>query len=62
MAQKLPFKIPPGLIALLYKLRWGVEKSFDEMKNKLLERREARKEGVERARWGNSVRETAWQR
>jgi hypothetical protein len=39
-----------------------VEKSFDEMKNKLLERREARKEGVERARWGNSVRETAWQR
>jgi IS4 transposase len=30
-------KIPPGLIALLYKMRWNVEKSFDEMKNKLRE-------------------------
>ena len=27
--------LPPGLIALLYKLRWDVEKVFDEAKNKL---------------------------
>lgn len=30
-------KLPPGLIAFLYKLRWDVEKVFDEKKNKLLE-------------------------
>lgn len=27
--------LPPGLIAFLYKLRWDVEKVFDEKKNKL---------------------------
>lgn len=27
--------LPPGLIAFLYKLRWDVEKVFDECKNKL---------------------------
>ncbi|MFY7818249.1 MAG: transposase [Akkermansiaceae bacterium] len=30
-------KIPPGLIARLYKARWDIEKVFDEMKNKLEE-------------------------
>jgi hypothetical protein len=30
-------KIPPGLIAKLYKARWDIEKTFDEMKNKLEE-------------------------
>lgn len=30
-------KIPPGLIAKLYKARWDIEKVFDEMKNKLEE-------------------------
>ena len=29
------FTLPPGLIAFLYKLRWDIEKSFDEKKNKL---------------------------
>lgn len=31
--------IPPGLIAFLYKLRWDVEKVFDEIKNKHFERK-----------------------
>lgn len=31
------FTLPPGLIAFLYKLRWDIEKVFDEKKNKLLE-------------------------
>ncbi len=29
--------LPPGLIAHLYKMRWNIEKSFDEFKNKLHE-------------------------
>jgi IS4 transposase len=29
--------LPPGLIAFLYKMRWDVEKLFDEKKNKLNE-------------------------
>ena len=29
--------IPPGVIVLLYKVRWDVEKVFDEFKNKLVE-------------------------
>ena len=33
----LPASIPPGLIALLYKARWDIEKVFDEFKNKLCE-------------------------
>ena len=33
----LPTAIPPGLIALLYKARWDIEKVFDEFKNKLCE-------------------------
>ncbi len=31
----LPVSVPPGLVALLYKMRWDVEKVFDEFKNKL---------------------------
>lgn len=33
----LPLSIAPGLIALLYKSRWDIEKVFDEFKNKLCE-------------------------
>jgi hypothetical protein len=33
----LPASVPPGVVALLYKLRWDVEKVFDEFKNKLME-------------------------
>jgi hypothetical protein len=29
------FTLPPGLIAFIYKLRWDIEKVFDEKKNKL---------------------------
>jgi len=29
--------LPPGLIAHIYKMRWEIEKSFDEFKNKLQE-------------------------
>lgn len=35
----LPETVPPGLIALLYKSRWDIEKVFDEFKNKLAERK-----------------------
>ena len=31
--------IPPGLIAYLYKLRWDIEKIFDQVKNKLSEKK-----------------------
>jgi len=33
------FTLPPGLIAFLYKLRWDIEKCFDEKKNKLYEKK-----------------------
>ena len=33
------FKLPPGLIAFLYKLRWDVEKVFDQIKNKTFEQK-----------------------
>lgn len=33
----LSSKIPPDLIAQLYFMRWRIEKSFDEIKNKLCE-------------------------
>lgn len=33
------FTIPPGLIALLYRHRWDIEKIFDEIKNKFFERK-----------------------
>lgn len=33
----LPASVPPGLVALLYKVRWDLEKVFDEFKNKLAE-------------------------
>ena len=33
----LPESVPPGVVALLYKMRWDVEKVFDEFKNKLAE-------------------------
>jgi len=32
-------KVPPGIIAQLYKMRWDIEKSFDEVKNKLGEQK-----------------------
>lgn len=32
-------KVSPGLIAYLYKSRWGIEKIFDEVKNKLCEKK-----------------------
>jgi hypothetical protein len=31
----LPTRVPPGIVVLLYKSRWDVEKVFDEFKNKL---------------------------
>ena len=31
--------LPPGLIAFLYKLRWDIEKIFDQVKNKLMEQK-----------------------
>ena len=31
-------RLPPGVIALLYKMRWDVEKVFDQTKNKLCEK------------------------
>lgn len=31
--------LPPGIIALLYKHRWDIEKVFDELKNKLYEKK-----------------------
>lgn len=31
--------VPPGVIAHLYKMRWDIEKSFDEVKNKLAEKK-----------------------
>ena len=31
--------LPPGLIAFLYKLRWDVEKVFDQIKNKTIEQK-----------------------
>lgn len=31
--------LPPGLICLIYKLRWDIEKVFDEVKNKMDERK-----------------------
>ena len=33
----LPYSVRPGLIALLYKFRWSVEKVYDVFKNKLAE-------------------------
>jgi hypothetical protein len=32
-------KVPPGVLAYLYKMRWNIEKSFDEIKNKLGEQK-----------------------
>ena len=31
--------VPPGVLAHLYKMRWNIEKSFDEVKNKLGEKK-----------------------
>ena len=33
------FSLPPGLIAFLYKLRWDVEKTFDQVKNLFCEKK-----------------------
>jgi hypothetical protein len=35
----LESSVPPGVIAQLYKMRWDIEKSFDEVKNKLGEKK-----------------------
>ena len=35
----LESSVPPGVIAHLYKMRWDIEKSFDEVKNKLGEQK-----------------------
>lgn len=37
--------LPPGILALIYKQRWDVEKVFDELKSKL----------VEKQAWGSSA-------
>ena len=37
--------LPPGILVLIYKQRWDVEKVFDELKNKL----------VEKKAWGSSA-------
>ena len=31
--------LPPGIIAFLYKLRWDIEKMFDQSKNKFHEKK-----------------------
>lgn len=31
--------VPPGVLAHLYKMRWDIEKTFDEVKNKLQEKK-----------------------
>ena len=31
--------LPPGLIAFIYKLRWDIEKAFDEVENKLAQKK-----------------------
>jgi IS4 transposase len=31
--------LPPGILAHLYRLRWDIEKVFDEFKNKLSEKK-----------------------
>jgi hypothetical protein len=38
-------ELPPGLIAHLYRIRWDIEKTFDEFKNKLGEKKS----------WGSSA-------
>ncbi len=35
----LPKSVRPGVIAHLYRIRWGIEKSFDEIKNKYGEKK-----------------------
>jgi hypothetical protein len=35
----LPKRLRPGLIAFLYKVRWDIEKAFDQIKNKLMEQK-----------------------
>jgi len=35
----LESSVPPGVLAQLYRMRWGIEKSFDEIKNKLGEKK-----------------------
>jgi hypothetical protein len=35
----LPVSVPPGLVALLYRRRWDIEKAFDQIKNKMGEAR-----------------------
>ena len=35
----LSHKIPPGVVVQLYFMRWRIEKTFDELKNKLYEQK-----------------------
>ncbi|MDI1312558.1 transposase [Prosthecobacter sp.] len=35
----LESSVPPGVLAHLYRMRWNIEKSFDEVKNKLGEKK-----------------------
>lgn len=35
----LESSVPPGVLAQLYRMRWEIEKSFDEVKNKLGEKK-----------------------
>jgi hypothetical protein len=37
--------LPPGLIVFIYKMRWNIEKVFDQIKNKMMERKA----------WANSI-------
>jgi len=47
--------LPPGLIAFLYKMRWDVEKVFDEKKNKLHEQKAWATSAVARCQQGHFV-------
>ncbi len=47
--------LPPGLIAFLYKLRWNVEKVFDEKKSKLEERKAWAKSDVARSQQAHFI-------
>ena len=47
--------LPPGLIAFLYKLRWDIEKIFDQIKNKLLEQKAWAKSATAKIQQANFV-------
>lgn len=47
--------LPPGLIAFLYKLRWDIEKIFDEKKSKLMEKKAWAKSPIAKTQQANFV-------